>query len=156
MLPGQGNGYAAAMAGMYAGQGYAAAHQAGVPGAGHYQMQYYAGAAGGGSPGDHAGMYAAAGYGGMYGNQQGPPGRGQEQEQEPEEREGLPYSRKPRPVDFQPYSQKDFEEKEYNVKKNRGYYELGRLGPDLESEELQSKVRAAGWLAGRLAGPRYL
>eukprot|EP00195_Chlamydomonas_chlamydogama_P013528 CAMPEP_0202890600 /NCGR_PEP_ID=MMETSP1392-20130828/946_1 /ASSEMBLY_ACC=CAM_ASM_000868 /TAXON_ID=225041 /ORGANISM="Chlamydomonas chlamydogama, Strain SAG 11-48b" /LENGTH=647 /DNA_ID=CAMNT_0049574201 /DNA_START=144 /DNA_END=2087 /DNA_ORIENTATION=+ len=54
--------------------------------------------------------------------------------------EGLPYSRKPRPVDYQPYDIKDFEDKEYNIKKaGKGYWELGRLGPDLETEELQAK-----------------
>ena len=36
----------------------------------------------------------------------------------------------------------DFEDKEYNIKgKGKGYWELGRLGPDLETEELQAKVR---------------
>lgn len=36
----------------------------------------------------------------------------------------------------------DFEDKEYNIKKkDKGYWELGRLGPDLETEELQAKVR---------------
>lgn len=35
----------------------------------------------------------------------------------------------------------DFEDKEYNIKKkDKGYWELGRLGPDLETEELQAKV----------------
>ncbi|GIL57286.1 hypothetical protein Vafri_12544 [Volvox africanus] len=58
------------------------------------------------------------------------------------EREGLPYSRKPRPVDFKPYDIKDFEEKEYNVKAGRGYWQLGKLGPDLETEELQAKREA--------------
>lgn len=32
----------------------------------------------------------------------------------------------------------DFEDKDYNVKK-AGYWELGRLGPDLSSNELQAK-----------------
>ncbi|GFH15486.1 calponin-homology (CH) domain-containing protein, partial [Haematococcus lacustris] len=51
----------------------------------------------------------------------------------------IPFS-KPRPVDYQPYDQKDFEDKDYNVKKaGKGYWELGRLGPDLETSELQAK-----------------
>jgi len=32
----------------------------------------------------------------------------------------------------------DFEDKDYNVKK-AGYWELGRLGPDLATDELQAK-----------------
>ncbi|GAX80322.1 hypothetical protein CEUSTIGMA_g7760.t1 [Chlamydomonas eustigma] len=61
-----------------------------------------------------------------------------------EERDGLPYSRKPRHVDYQPYDLKDFEDKEYNIKKEgKGYWQLGRLGPDLETEELQAKREKA-------------
>ena len=38
----------------------------------------------------------------------------------------------------------DFEDKEYNIKKEgKGYWELGRLGPDLETEELQAKREKA-------------
>lgn len=57
--------------------------------------------------------------------------------------DNIPHS-KPRPVDFQPYDLKDYAEKEYNIKKGgkAGYWELGRLGPDLETEELQAKVSA--------------
>lgn len=54
----------------------------------------------------------------------------------------LAFSKKPRAVDYQPYSLKDFEEKNYDVKKAAGYWELGRLGPDLETQELQAKVRS--------------
>ena len=32
----------------------------------------------------------------------------------------------------------DFEDKDYNVKR-AGYWELGRLGPDVDTEELQAK-----------------
>ncbi|KAF5839657.1 hypothetical protein DUNSADRAFT_208 [Dunaliella salina] len=49
----------------------------------------------------------------------------------------IPFS-KPRPVDYSPYGLKDFEDKDYNVKK-AGYWQLGRLGPDLATEELQAK-----------------
>eukprot|EP00798_Chlamydomonas_sp_ICE-L_P010569 gene10569-12225_t len=77
----------------------------------------------------------------------------QQQEEEAEkERGGIAYSRKPRPMeDFTPYDQKflvlmfmatnqDYEDKEYNVKqKGKNYWELGKLGPDLETEELQAK-----------------
>lgn len=42
----------------------------------------------------------------------------------------------------------DFEDKEYNIKKkDKGYWELGRLGPDLETEELQAKVRTSAAVA---------
>ena len=52
----------------------------------------------------------------------------------------LAYSRKPRNVEYQPYSQKEFEDRNYDVKKAAGYWQLGRLGPDLETQELQAKV----------------
>jgi hypothetical protein len=52
----------------------------------------------------------------------------------------LSYSRKPRPVEFQPYSLKDLGDKNWDVKKTEGYWELGLLGPE-ETEELQAKVR---------------
>ena len=35
----------------------------------------------------------------------------------------------------------DFESKDYNVKAGKSYWQLGRLGPDLETQELQAKVR---------------
>lgn len=37
----------------------------------------------------------------------------------------------------------DYEEKEYNVKGGKGYWELGKLGPDLETSELQAKREKA-------------
>eukprot|EP00798_Chlamydomonas_sp_ICE-L_P025562 gene25562-11212_t len=56
------------------------------------------------------------------------------------EKEGIAYSRKPRAVeDFHPYDQKDFDEKGYNKGSDKNYWELGRLGPDLETAELQAK-----------------
>ena len=38
----------------------------------------------------------------------------------------------------------DYEDKEYNIKKEgKNYWQLGRLGPDLETEELQAKREKA-------------
>lgn len=50
----------------------------------------------------------------------------------------------------------DYESKEYNVKAGRAYWELGRLGPDLETQELQAKVaaRAAGPQGRRATAPQ--
>lgn len=52
----------------------------------------------------------------------------------------LAYGRAPRAVDYQPYSLKDYTERNYDAKKATGYWQLGKLGPDLESSELQAKV----------------
>ena len=41
-------------------------------------------------------------------------------------------------------SEQDFEDKEYNIKREgKEYWQLGRLGPDLETEELQAKREKA-------------
>jgi hypothetical protein len=52
----------------------------------------------------------------------------------------LAYSKKPRAVKFTPYGLRDYEDR-YDVKRTAGYWELGRLGPENESEELLAKVR---------------
>lgn len=44
----------------------------------------------------------------------------------------------------------DFEDKQYNVKAGKGYWQLGKLGPDLETEELQAKVCAGCRCGARL------
>lgn len=64
----------------------------------------------------------------------------------------LAYGRAPRAVDYQPYSLKDYTERNYDAKKATGYWQLGKLGPDLESSELQAKVGAGGCGEGK--GPR--
>uniref|UniRef100_A0A7R9YU19 Calponin-homology (CH) domain-containing protein n=1 Tax=Chlamydomonas euryale TaxID=1486919 RepID=A0A7R9YU19_9CHLO len=123
-----------------------------------YPSQHAAGSAAGGYAGPVAyssatqnGMgYAAIAGGGGYAASQGygaADGYAYAQEScaeaashERPELKGIAYSRKPRAVDFQPYSAKDFQDKEYNIKQpGKAYWELGRLGADLESEELQSK-----------------
>jgi hypothetical protein len=63
------------------------------------------------------------------------------------EADSLTYSRKPRAVEYQPYSLKDLGDKNWDVKKTEGYWELGRLGPE-ETEELQAKVQACPWAGG--------
>ncbi len=43
-----------------------------------------------------------------------------------------------------PLPPQDYEDKEYNIKKEgKSYWEMGRLGPDLETEELQAKREKA-------------
>lgn len=43
-----------------------------------------------------------------------------------------------------PLHLQDFEDKEYNIKREgKEYWQLGRLGPDMESEELQAKREKA-------------
>ena len=46
----------------------------------------------------------------------------------------------------------DYEEKDYNTKNSKHYWQLGRLGPDLETAELQAKVgfRVQGSGQGRV------
>ncbi|GAB4820557.1 hypothetical protein N2152v2_007603 [Parachlorella kessleri] len=52
----------------------------------------------------------------------------------------IEYDRRPRPVDFKPYTQKDYELADLDIKKAKGYWELGSLGPDyFEDEEWRQK-----------------
>jgi hypothetical protein len=99
-VPGDGSGGAAPSGYMYAPGGYYAAAGAGEGAGGGY-----AAAGGGGGGGGYA---QQAGGGGAAASASGQTD-GREREQE--ERKGIAYSRKPRPVDFQPYSAKDFENK---------------------------------------------
>jgi hypothetical protein len=46
----------------------------------------------------------------------------------------LAYSRKARPVDYTPYTERD-----YRALLGDGYFELGKLGPDLDPDELAEK-----------------
>lgn len=50
----------------------------------------------------------------------------------------------------------DYEAKDYNIKQpGKAYWELGRLGADLESEELQEKV-GGGNVSTPFTGPTLL
>lgn len=46
----------------------------------------------------------------------------------------LAYSKAPRPVEYVPYNERD-----YKAQFGQGYYELGKLGPDLDPDELGEK-----------------
>lgn len=46
----------------------------------------------------------------------------------------LAYSKAPRPVEYVPYNERD-----YKAQYGNGYYELGKLGPDISPEELDEK-----------------
>jgi hypothetical protein len=41
----------------------------------------------------------------------------------------MAYSRAPRPVDYQPYTFKEYQERNYDPKSAPAYWQLGRLGP---------------------------
>ncbi|GMH37177.1 hypothetical protein BSKO_05050 [Bryopsis sp. KO-2023] len=55
------------------------------------------------------------------------------------EEPNLEYDKKPRQVDFKPYTQEDFRAMNYDVKAQKQYWQLGKLGPDLENPEIQEK-----------------
>lgn len=52
----------------------------------------------------------------------------------------LVYDKKPRAVDFKPYTQEDYQAMNFDVKHQKEYWQLGKLGPDLNSPGLQEKV----------------
>jgi hypothetical protein len=56
--------------------------------------------------------------------------------------EGLAYSKQPRYVEYTPYTMEDFKGKPYNSKQQK-YWELGKIGPDLETDELREKREKA-------------
>lgn len=76
-------------------------------------------------------MYQQDGQGGGYeprgGSQGVAPTSGAGHEGDGQ-RGGLAFSKKPRPVEYQPYGQREFQEKNYNVKSGQRYWELGTLG----------------------------
>jgi len=63
-------------------------------------------------------------------------------EQNPIQDADLAFSRQPRQVDFQPYTMEEFKNKPYNAKQQK-YWELGKMGPDLETDELHEKREKA-------------
>lgn len=63
------------------------------------------------------------------------------------ELEILAFSKKPRPVDFKPYELSDLKAKNYDVKSQKGYWQLARSNPN-ETDELAAKVGDGG--AGEL------
>ena len=54
-------------------------------------------------------------------------------DQQPQQQQGgaphIAYSREPRPVDYQPYTFRDYQQRNYDAKNAPGYWQLGRLGP---------------------------
>eukprot|EP00803_Ostreobium_quekettii_P010483 evm.model.scf_155.10 EVM.evm.TU.scf_155.10 scf_155:123063-125253(+) len=51
----------------------------------------------------------------------------------------LEFDRRPRPLEFAPYTQQDFWAMNYDSKRQKGYWQLGKLGPDLETQGLLEK-----------------
>ncbi|KAJ1480881.1 hypothetical protein T484DRAFT_2771405 [Baffinella frigidus] len=104
----------------------------------------------GGGGGGGGGGYGRAGKGGrdlspprQYGGGKGgrdlsPPrqyGRAREDSRDfGEKGGGLAYSKQARPVEYTPYSQRD-----YNAQYGAEYVELGKLGPDLDPDDLAEK-----------------
>lgn len=52
----------------------------------------------------------------------------------------LIYDKKPRAVEFKPYTQQDYQAMNFDVKHQKAYWQLGKLGPDLNRPDLQEKV----------------
>ena len=53
---------------------------------------------------------------------------------------GMPsieYGKRPRAVDYKPYTQQDYNSRNYDAKTQKEYWKLGTLGPQIEDEDLQ-------------------
>lgn len=49
----------------------------------------------------------------------------------------IEYDRRPRAVDYKPYTQQDYSSRNYDAKTQKEYWKLGTLGPQIEDEDLQ-------------------
>ena len=49
----------------------------------------------------------------------------------------IEYDRRPRAVEFKPYTQQDYSSRNYDAKMQKEYWKLGTLGPQIEDEDLQ-------------------
>ena len=49
----------------------------------------------------------------------------------------IEYDRRPRAVDYKPYTQQDYSSRNYDAKTQKEYWMLGTLGPQIEDEDLQ-------------------
>lgn len=49
----------------------------------------------------------------------------------------IEYDRRPRPVDYKPYTQQDYASRNYDAKNQAEYWQLGTLGPQIDDEDLQ-------------------
>lgn len=93
----------------------------------------------------YAAYYGYYGYGGMY-QQNGAEAMGNAREDMAGEggQGGASYAGSvPRKVEYTPYTVEDFKEKPYNPKSGKAYWELGKNGPDLETDELREKREKA-------------
>lgn len=99
---------------------------AGAPGAGAYYAPQYPPSA-----------YPMAPY--PYGAAAYAPGGASGKEAE---EANLAYSKQPRAVEYEPYTMEEFKSKPYNAKQQK-YWELGKIGPDLETDELREKREKA-------------
>ena len=57
---------------------------------------------------------------------------------------GMPsieYDKRPRAVEYKPYTQQDYSSRNYDAKTQKEYWKLGTLGPQIEDEDLQ----VCGW-----------
>jgi len=49
----------------------------------------------------------------------------------------IEYDRRPRAVEYKPYTQQDYSSRNYDAKMQKEYWKLGTLGPQIEDEDLQ-------------------
>ena len=49
----------------------------------------------------------------------------------------IEYDRRPRPVDYKPYTQQDYASRNYDAKSQKEYWQLGTLGAQIDDEDLQ-------------------
>lgn len=49
----------------------------------------------------------------------------------------IEYDRRPRPVDYKPYTQQDYTSRNYDAKSQKEYWQLGTLGAQIDDEDLQ-------------------
>ncbi|KAL0055443.1 hypothetical protein WJX82_000533 [Trebouxia sp. C0006] len=55
----------------------------------------------------------------------------------------IEYDRRPRAVEYKPYTQQDYSSRNYDAKMQKEYWKLGTLGPQIEDEDLQAKRKKA-------------
>ena len=49
----------------------------------------------------------------------------------------IEYDRRPRPVEYKPYTQQDYASRNYDAKSQKEYWQLGTLGAQIDDEDLQ-------------------
>ena len=55
----------------------------------------------------------------------------------------IEYDRRPRPVEYKPYTQQDYASRNYDAKSQKEYWQLGTLGAQIDDEDLQVLLTAS-------------